>query len=193
METLGDNDRITLNARLLLAVALRCVGNTDAAESHIEWARMGLTRGFGRESTDALAAKLSQALNRLAVGRFREGRAAAEEVLVVYEERLGASHPHPLICRLDIATALCLDGDYVSARTEAETAASGLQRRLGDEHPYTLAARMVLATVLARQDRLAEARELEEQVVSGRERVLQRRPPRYPAVSGQPAADRARA
>ena len=91
---------------------------------------------------------------------------------MVYEDRVGDSHPHSLICRLDIATALCLDEDYVSARTEAETAAAGLRDRLGDNHPYTLAARMVLATVLARQGHLPRARDLEEQIVNGRERVL---------------------
>jgi len=90
----------------------------------------------------------------------------------VYEQRGGSTHPHTLIGRLDIATALCLEEDFVSARTEAETAASGLQKRLGDNHPYTLAARMVLATVLARQGHLADARNLEEQVVIGRERML---------------------
>ena len=137
VETLGDNDRTTLNARLLLGVALRCVGRPEAAGDHIEWARVGLTRGFGRDSTDALAARLSQALNLLAIGHYREARAAAEEVLVVYEERLGDSHPHSLICRLDIATALCLDEDFVSARTEAETAAeraAGPARRRSPVH-----------------------------------------------------------
>ena len=151
---------------------LRCVGRPDEAVDHIEWARVGLTRGLGRDSTDALAARLSQALNLLAIERYQEAKAAAEDVLLVYEDRLGDSHPHSLICRLDLATALCIEEDFVSAGTEADTAVRGLQHRLGDDHPYTLAARMVLATVLARQSHLAKARDLEEQVLIGRQRVL---------------------
>ena len=153
-ETLGDNDRITLNAPLLLGMAQRCVGQPQEAAAHLERAWTGLSRAFGRESTDAMAARLSQALNYLALGQVRDGQEAAEEVLAAYKDRLGDAHPHSLICRLNIATALCLDGDFVGARTEAETAANGLRERLGDEHPYTLAAQMVLATVLARQDHL---------------------------------------
>ena len=172
VDTLGDNDRATLNARRLLGVAQRCTGHPELAADHIERARVGLSSGFGEDSTDALAARLSEALNLLALGRYGDARMAAEEVLVVYEERRGDDHPHSLICRLDIATALCLEKDLVGARSEAETAVSGLQRRLGDDHPHTLAARMVLATVLARQGQLALARTIEAEVAIGRERVL---------------------
>ena len=78
VETLGDSDRTTLNARLLLGVALRCVGHPEEAADHIERAGVGLTRGFGRDSTDALAARLSQGLNLLAMGHHREARDTAE-------------------------------------------------------------------------------------------------------------------
>ena len=89
-DTLGDNDRNTLNARLLLGVALRCAGHPDQAEAHIDSARIGLTRGFGKDSSDALACRLSQALNWLAEGRYAGGQGGAEEVLAVYEGRLGS-------------------------------------------------------------------------------------------------------
>ena len=176
--TLGDSDRITLNARLLLGVALRCAGRPEQAERHIEWARTGLTREFGEDSSDTLACRLSQALNWLATERALASeralaaRTAAEQVLVVYEGRLGRQHPHSLICRLDMSTALCLDHDYTPAETEARSAAEGLQERLGANHPYTLAAKMVLASVLAHQGNLTGARDLENLVVADRERVL---------------------
>jgi len=170
--TLGDNDRITLNARLLLGVALRCAGHPDMAAGHIEWARTGLTRGFGKDSSDALACRLSQALNWLAMGRSLQARTTAEEVLVVYEERVGSAHPYSLICRLNVSSALCLDEDYSAAETEVRFAAVGLQDRLGADHPYTLAAKMVLASVLANRGHLAEAEKLEELVTAGRELVL---------------------
>ena len=90
-------------------MALRCAGLPDEAADHIERARVGLTRGFGWDSTDALAARLSQALNLLAMDRYREAKAAAEEVLMVYEERvrrlasalahLSAGHRHRPVSR----------------------------------------------------------------------------------------------
>ena len=171
-DTLGDNDRITLNARLLLGVALRCAGHPDLAADHIDWAKNGLTRGFGPDSTDALACRLSQALNGLAMKQRLVARTAAEEVLLVYEQRLGPDHPHSLICKLDISTALCLDEDYPAAEVEARSAVDGLEHRLGADHPYTLAANIVLASILANQGQLAEAREMEQRVTVTREKVL---------------------
>jgi len=171
-EALGDSDRTTLNARLLLGVAQRCAGHPELAESHIEAARTGLTRGFGQDSSDALACRLSQALNWLAMERFLDARTAAEEVRAVYRDRVGSTHPHSLICGLNIATAFCLEEDYRTAQTEARSAVEGLQDRLGADHPYTLAAKMVLANVLASQRHLDEAVELEELVRDKRERIL---------------------
>ena len=66
----GTTTAITLNARLLLGVAQRCAGHPELAESHIDAARTGLTRGFGEDSSDALACRLSQALNWLALKRY---------------------------------------------------------------------------------------------------------------------------
>jgi MinD-like ATPase involved in chromosome partitioning or flagellar assembly/tetratricopeptide (TPR) repeat protein len=166
---LGDNDRNTLNTQLLFGVAQRCAGRPDLAQDLIEAARDGLSSAFGPDSTDALASRLSQGLNWLALEQYPAGMAAAEGVLVVYEDRLGAEHPHALICRLNISTALYLQGDYQAAQTEAQYAADRLSERLGSAHPYTLAARMMLASVLARQGGLAEARELEEELVRERD------------------------
>jgi MinD-like ATPase involved in chromosome partitioning or flagellar assembly/tetratricopeptide (TPR) repeat protein len=171
-EVLGDDDRITLNARLWLGIAQRCTGRAEDAAVHIDAARAGLTRGFGKDSSDALASRLSQALNLMALGRFREGRLAATEVLRVYEGRVGSGHPHSLICRLNIATAFCLEDDYGAAETQIRLAADGLQSRLGSAHPYTLAAKMVQASVLARRSDLADAAALEELVTAERTRVL---------------------
>jgi non-specific serine/threonine protein kinase/serine/threonine-protein kinase len=175
--TLGDEDRLTLNARLWLGIALRCAGHPDQAAGHIDEARTGLTSGWGEDSSDALACRLSQALNLLALGRIQEGRTTAEDVLQVYDGRVGAEHPHSLIGKLNISTALCLEERYPAAETAARSAFEGLQVRLDPAHPYTLAARMVLASTLAFQNNLAEAEELEEEVTTERERVLGRQHP----------------
>jgi hypothetical protein len=180
-DTLGDSDRNTLNARLLLGVAQRCTGHPDQAEVNISSARTGLTRGFGPDSSEALACRLSQALNWVAEGRYAEARESAQQVLAVYRDalRLEANHPHCLICRLNIASVLCLERDYPAAKSEAQIAAEGLEARLGAAHPYTLAAKMVLASVLASPDDgdLARAAAIEEEVVGQRERVLGARHP----------------
>jgi cellulose biosynthesis protein BcsQ len=174
-DTLGDSDSNTLTALLLLGVAERCAGHPEAGEAHIESARAGLTRGYGEDSSDALASRISQALNWLALGRYEDAMAAATKVLAVYEGRLGPDHPHSLICRLNIATTSCLEERYRDAEDGARSAAEGLERRLGPDHPYTLAARMVLASVVASQNGktgLAAALDLEEKVEADRERIL---------------------
>ena len=171
-DTLGGDARITLNARLWLGIAQRCAGEPELAAANIEAARAGLSRGFGRDSSDALASRLSQALNQMALGKVHDGREAATEVLAVYENRVGGDHPHALICRLNIATAAFLEEDFDAARTQADLAAAGLDARLGPDHPYTLAAKMVQAAVLARLGSFADAAALEEAVVAARADVL---------------------
>jgi tetratricopeptide (TPR) repeat protein len=171
-ERLGEGDRITLNARVLLGVALRCAGRADLAEVHIEGAREGLARGFGQESSDTLACRLGHALNQLAGHQIAEARMTAHQVLSVYEDRLGLTHPHSLICRLDISAALWFEKDYPAAMSLARSAAEGLDRRLGAAHPYTLSANMVVASVLASQGDLEGALVLEEWVAAERKRVL---------------------
>jgi tetratricopeptide (TPR) repeat protein len=173
-EALGDDARDTLNARLWLGVAQRCAGQAKQAAATIEAARSGLSRGFGMDSSDALASRLSQALNLIALGGagVRDGRAAAADILRIYDARVGAAHPHSLICMLNIASAFYLEGDIATAHKHAEAAVSGMERRLGAAHPYTLAAMMVQASVLARLEKLAEAAGLEELVVAGRTAVL---------------------
>jgi len=176
---LGDKDRITLTTQVLFGVAQRCAGRPALAEDLIDAARDGLSSAFGDDSSDALASRLSQGLNWLALDRYADGRRAAENVLLVYEDRLGQEHPHSLICRLNISTALYLEGDYQAAQAEARHAVAGLGARLGPTHPYTLAAGVALGSALARQgsltaekELLAEARELEAEVARERERHL---------------------
>jgi MinD-like ATPase involved in chromosome partitioning or flagellar assembly len=171
-KTLGDEDRNTLTARALLGVALRCAGHPGTAEHHIIAARSGLAAGFGENSSDTLACRMSLALNNLVIGRLEEARTGAEQVLQVYDRRLGRVHPHTLICGLNIATALCLEEDYQAAETQARSAAEGLRGRLSPSHPYTLAAQMVLASIHALRNDLPAARELEEMVVAERAEVL---------------------
>jgi tetratricopeptide (TPR) repeat protein len=171
-ESLGDDARMSLNARLWLGIALRCGGDPKLAAAHIDAAASGLTRGFGQDSSDALAGRLARALNQLALGQFTDGRVAALEVLAAYRERLRPDHPLALICALNVAVALCLEGDYPAARTQVELAADGLTVQLGSDHPHTLAANMTRASVFAGVGRLEEAAAVEELVLAERTRVL---------------------
>jgi tetratricopeptide (TPR) repeat protein len=168
----GDDARITLNAYRWLGIAQRCVGHPQEAAAHLDMAVDGLSRAFGGESSDAVAARLSRALNYLALGQLRNGRESAEEVLAAYEHRLGSDHPHSLICLLNIGTALCLEGDYAAARENVRRAVDGLASRLGENHPYTLAAKLTLASVLARLGEPAEAAQLQVLVEASRAEVL---------------------
>jgi tetratricopeptide (TPR) repeat protein len=169
---LGDDARITLNARLWLGVAQRSAGDPEQAAENITAAMTGLSRGFGPDSNDALASRLSHALNQLALNQIAEGRNALGNVLAVYEGWLGTEHPNVLICRLNLATALCLEDKYADALIYAERAAHGLSDALSPNHPYTLSAKLVWASVLAHLGKLDEAAELEELVLAERTRWL---------------------
>ena len=170
--SLGDDARITLNARLWLGVAQRCAGDPELAAGNIAAAKAGLTRGFGPDSNDALASRLSEGLNQLALGQADEGTRTLVEVLAVYEGWLGAEHPHTLICQLDVATAMCLEKRYADALVPVERAANGLSNVLSPIHTYTLSAKLVWASVLAHLGKLADAAELEEAVLAERLRWL---------------------
>jgi tetratricopeptide (TPR) repeat protein len=165
---LGDDARITLNARLWLGVAERCAGDPVRASANIEAAMTGLSRGFGPNSNDALASRLSHALNQLALSQVAEGRKALEGVLAVYEGWLGTEHPHALITRLNIATALCLEDKHADAQVHVERAVTGLSDTLSPTHTYTLSAKLVWASVLAQLGKLEDAAEVEETVLAER-------------------------
>lgn len=171
-EVLGDNDRATLVVRMWLGVAHRCAGDPETAATHIEAARLGLTRSFGRDSSDALSCRMSQAVNLLALGRVNQARAQAEELLTVYNAQGGPSHPHSLICRLNVASTMFAQEQFAEAAVHARRAADGLRSRLGADHPYVLASMMMLANVLAQQGELAPAAELERYVTDMRARAL---------------------
>lgn len=169
--------RTTLNARLWLGIAQRCDGQPEAAAANVDAAVYRLVRGFGRDSNAALTGRLSQALNQLALGKHASGRAGLEQVLASYEERLGATHPNTLICQLNMATALCLEEDYLAARSHVQAAVTGLADRLGRAHPYTLSANMMRGSVLACLNNLDDAAAVERLVLDDRIRVLGRQHP----------------
>jgi tetratricopeptide (TPR) repeat protein len=171
-ESLGDDARISLNARLWLGIAQRCVGEPERAAVNIDAATSGLIRGFGQDSNDALASRLCQALNQLALGEIIAGRKGLEEVLPDYDRRLKPTHPNALVCRLNLATALCLEDDYAAAQPHVELAVDGLTERLGSAHPHTLAANLMRGSVLACLGSLDDAAAVEEMVLAERTKVL---------------------
>jgi tetratricopeptide (TPR) repeat protein len=176
-DSLGDDARITLNARLWLGIAQRCDGDPEQAAVNINAAVSGLSRGFGPDSSDALASRLSQALNEVALGQLKNGRTALEEILAAYEGQLGPDHPNVLICKLNFACALCLEDDYAAAQPHVNLVAEKLAERLGEAHPYTLAANLVQGSVLASLGNLDDAPAVEELALAERTRVLGSRHP----------------
>jgi tetratricopeptide (TPR) repeat protein len=171
-EAFGNDERITLNAYLWLGVAQRCAGDAQQAEANVDTAVSGLTRVFGPDSRDTLAGRLSRALNHAALGRVKAGREAAEEVLAIYQSRLGPNHPHSLICQLNLTSFLCQEEQFESARPIALSASEGLQGGVGAGHPYTLAAKLVLGSVYAWTGDPTEAERLEREVELERVNVL---------------------
>jgi MinD-like ATPase involved in chromosome partitioning or flagellar assembly/tetratricopeptide (TPR) repeat protein len=161
-----------LNAQVLLGIALRSNGAPDEAEPHFRAAWDGLSRGFGRSSSEALACRLSHALNRQAIEPTADAEAEIRQVLTLYQQRLGPSHPHTLVCLLNLAGAQRMRENYEAALQTVSSAAEGLQEVLGRNHPYTLAAMVVRGVLLADHGDLDQAEAVEAQAADDLERVL---------------------
>ncbi|GAA2585128.1 FxSxx-COOH system tetratricopeptide repeat protein [Actinomadura fulvescens] len=159
---LGAEHRITLNATALLGVAYRGTGDLRTAQRYFEEALDGLTLRFGRDSSDALSARLSNAANLLALEQLEDGERQIRQVLAVYRTRLGDTHPHTLSCQVNLASALRLKEEMRAALDLVWPANEALEKYLGDEHPYALAATMVLAVLLADMGEEDQARQYEE-------------------------------
>ena len=127
-DTLGDDDRITLNARLLLGVALRCAGHPEqAAEPHrCRQDRPDPRVRRGQQRRPGMPPEPGAEPAGPGPGSGGQERQRRVSWLSMRGE-LGSEHPHSLICQLNIATALCLEGEYPAAETAAQSAVDGLQ------------------------------------------------------------------
>ena len=161
IETFGEDSLDALNADVILGIALRRAGHPMLAEPHLMRASDGFTRRLGSSSSEALACRLSRAVNLLSLERAAEAEAEILQVLAVYQHRLGPSHPHTLTCRVDLAAAVRAADRQAEALPMARAAATGLHEALGDEHPSTLTARVAVGVLLADRGDLAAAEEVE--------------------------------
>lgn len=161
----GADSVETMNAEVLLAIALRNVGNPERAEPRFLKALEDLTARLGSSSTEAMAARLAHGVNLLALGRAADAEREIQAVRAVYERRLGRSHPQTLVCLADLACALRTEAPLNIAVETARSALDGQVERLGDGHPYTLAAMSVLGVLLAETGDLAAADEIESRAV----------------------------
>lgn len=171
---LGPDSLTALNARMLLAIALRCSGQRAEAEDHFAVTSENLIRRFGDESNEALACRLSHAVNLIAAARPHDAETEIQRVLDVYEQRLGPLHPNTLVCLVDLANALSARGQRDRALQTSQTAVEQLSEVLGEDHPSTLAAKMVLGALLADQGDLNQAEEVEADVTARSDETLGR-------------------
>lgn len=148
---MGTDSGAALDAQVLLGIALRGAGKPDQAEQQFEEALRLLRSQFGETGSATLACKLSYSVNQLALDRFDEAEAETATVLAEYQRRLGPSHPHTLVCHVNLAATLRQQGAAAADRaTEAiDTALDGFAKVLDPEHPYNLAAAMVESVLLA--------------------------------------------
>jgi hypothetical protein len=153
---------VTLEAQVLLGVALRSAGRSDDAEKEFTAAQQPLNERFGDASSQALACRLSHALNRVQLDELESAAQDIRDVLTGYMQRLGDKHPHTLTCRVNLASVLRLQQQYNEAMVEDEIALKGLTEVLGLKHPYTLAATMVRATLIADRGDLRQSAELDK-------------------------------
>src|SRR5690606_27794384 len=100
---LGPASKHTLNARVNLAVSLRCVGRASEAVPHLDAANDLLLESLGAMSPDALACRLSRAVNFLSLRDLERAEFELEAVRRSFLDTLGPDHPHTLICQSNLA------------------------------------------------------------------------------------------
>jgi tetratricopeptide (TPR) repeat protein len=171
-EALGADSPAALDAQVLVGIALRSAGHPQEAAVQFEEAQRRLSARFGPASIDTLGCRLSNSANLLSLERFGDAEAEIRPVLAEYQRRLSVSHPHVLVCHVNLATALRLRLMHEPAMVAIRIATEGLERVLGARHPYTLAAQMVEAVLLADEGELDRAARLETRVAAALSRVL---------------------
>ncbi|HUD35540.1 MAG TPA: FxSxx-COOH system tetratricopeptide repeat protein [Streptosporangiaceae bacterium] len=176
VSTHGADSVEAMKGTVLLAIAQRSAGQPAEAEDLFEAALSLSDRLGGRTTTDALAARLSHAVNLLALAEPALAGQEIRQVNQILDRRLGPAHPQALICQLDLACALS-DDDPVQALENARSAAGGLALALGETHPHTLAASSVAGGLLAEAGELAQAEEIEALVADAMSRTLGRNHP----------------
>jgi MinD-like ATPase involved in chromosome partitioning or flagellar assembly len=175
-DAFGASSQPALDAQVLLGVALRSAGQPEEAEPEFLAALSMLTSRFTESHNDILACRISHSSNLLSLDRVAEAEATIRDVLAEYEKRLGDDHPHSLVCKVNLASALRLESMQVQAAQAAaigaqamktiSAAIDGLEATLGRKHPYTLAAMMVYGTLLADRGNLDKAAEVETETVA---------------------------
>jgi MinD-like ATPase involved in chromosome partitioning or flagellar assembly len=161
----GADSAAALDAQVLLGVALRSAGWPAEAQQPFGEALLRLTDRFGETSSEALACRLSQAINLGSLDQFAAAEEGMRPVLEEYDRQLGSSHPHTLVCQVNLASALRLTSRQDEAIRMIVAAMDELALVLGPQHPYTLAAAMVYGVLLADHGDLDRAAEVEARTV----------------------------
>lgn len=171
VDVLSEDDKVTLDLRMLLGIAMRSSGRAAEAETHFDAALIGLGKKYGPSSNEVLACRLSQATNLLLLDRFDAAVTAMRQVLAEYHRRFGEEHPHTLACWLNVGSGLRYSGELDEALPAIRTAVDGFTATLGAEHRYTLAAKMSEGALRAVRGELDEAEAIETETADTMARV----------------------
>jgi hypothetical protein len=201
-EDAGRRDESIAEARLMLASAVRTLGEANE-ESHHALLRLAsvLSQVNNAEgNVDRQCAAESEALYQLVLETAQKGGSAAHHLvldarkglgvlyqrmernedavkhltLVLESQRvtLGAEHQETLETRMNLAAGLMAMQLFEAAQTEFQIVYDLRKSRLGEEHPKTIQAKDWLGNCIADQGRLEEAIPLITDVWNSKRRVL---------------------
>jgi cellulose biosynthesis protein BcsQ/tetratricopeptide (TPR) repeat protein len=151
------------NAKANLAVSLRSAGRSVEAAELLDEAVDALRASRGDSSPDCRAARLSRAVNRIALRQYNAARQEMQEIRAEYERSLGAKHPHTVVCMTNLGVIARAFSEHSEAIELTREAVETLDDMLGPDHPFTLDSRTNLAICLAEGGDAASA----EQTLDG--------------------------
>jgi tetratricopeptide (TPR) repeat protein len=171
-DELGPDDLSTLAAAQILAVALRNVGQNQAARELEEDTLARHRRILGEDHPGTLLSANILAVSLQELGETEGARQLYEDTLARRRRVLGEDHPATLTSANNLAAILQKLGETDSARQVNEDILARRRRVLGEDHPDTLSSANNLAVILAKLGETDSARQLYEDTLARRRRVL---------------------
>ena len=170
--TLGENDRATLEILGNLAASYTLEGKYQRAEPLYRRVVDGLRRAYGDEDPEVLKALSEQAGLYRYQGHYARAETLALKALDIERRVLGPEHPTTLMTADTLALIYTFSGKYPRAETLYAQVLDARRRLMGAEHPDTLETTSDLAFAYALDGKHGNAEPLYLKALDGERRVL---------------------
>ena len=170
-KTLGAENRQTLNARLMVAIAFWGLGRLDDCEKILTALQPLWAKAYGPDDPDAIKAKIALGVLTMGNGRSEEAQKLFEEGLASLEKNLGPDHADLINPLENLATSLMNQAKDKEAAPYLERSVAIRKKTSGEENESTITTEQRLAEVYVKSGRPKEGETLQKEVLATLTRV----------------------